>query len=617
MGFSTGNDAVARVKARLNIVDVVQRYVPLKRMGHRWVAPCPFHHETKPSFSVNEEEGFFYCFGCQEKGDVISFYSKINGLEFKEALTQLAREAGVELDEFRRDPGAEQAAKEDRDRARRVVTMHRLAAEHFVANLHAEEGAGCRQYLQGRGLSEETVAAFGLGYSLPGWHGLRTALAKVGIGEDEGVEAGLLKRSEQGRVYDLFRGRLMFPIQDAGGKVVAFGARLIDGTDGPKYINSTDTPIYKKGEHLFGLAQARRVIHQFKKALLTEGYLDVITLHQHGYANAVGVLGTALTPEQVTRLASYASHVELLFDGDAPGRKAALRSARMLLLKGLGCSVTLLPQGEDADSLLKAGGTAALEAVRQQAHAGLDFCLTAVRETESPKEIVAWAKEFLEALDDPAQHAYYLPRILEGLGLEERAFRKALGEFSTQQEREDAPQHTKRKGAWNKRWDRARGDRREESIFTPPDKTPSICTSKEEQLMRFALCFPDAVPELQQEGAAVLLTSPWAVSLWNTLCELCGQQTPECPLQADALLDKLEPQQRARFAEAMVQYDGYCISRETNLEELKRQIALHKNTESIAQLKMQLGCSTSDDSFAALRKIQEIRERELSGRNDG
>lgn len=617
MGFSSGNDAVARVKARLNIVDVVQRYVPLKRMGHRWVAPCPFHHETKPSFSVNEEEGFFYCFGCQEKGDVISFYSKINGLEFKEALTQLAREAGVELDEFRRDPGAEEAAKAQRDRKRRVATMHRLAADHFVTNLLAEDGVSCHQYLRERGLSEETVTAFGLGYSLPGWHGLRTALARAGIGEDEGVEAGLLKRNEQGRVYDLFRGRLMFPIQDAGGKVVAFGARLIDGTDGPKYINSTDTPIYKKGEHLYGLAQARRVIHQTKKALLTEGYLDVITLHQHGYGNAVGVLGTALTPEQVARLASYASHVELLFDGDAPGRKAALRSARMLLLRGLGCSVTLLPQGEDADSLLKAGGTTALEAVRQQARSGLDFCLAAVRETDSPKEIVAWAKEFLEALDDPAQHAYYLPRILEGLGLEERAFRKSLGEFSTEQERQDAPQRAPRKGGWSKRWNRTRGDGREESIFTPPDRTPSVCTSKEEQLMRFALCFPDAVPELEREGAAVLLQSSWAVALWNTLCDVCEQQTAGAPMQPDALLEKLDAQQRARFAEAMMQYDGYCMSRETNLEELKRQIALHKNNESIAQLKMQLGCSTSDDSLAALRKIQEIRERELSGRNDG
>ncbi|GAB7080694.1 DNA primase [Megalodesulfovibrio paquesii] len=615
MGFSSSNDTVAKIKARLNIVDVVQRYVPLKRMGHRWVAPCPFHHETKPSFSVNEEEGFFYCFGCQEKGDLITFYSKINGLEFREALAQLAREAGVELDEQRRDPVAEQAAKNERDRKRRVATMHRMAAEHFVANLHGEQGGPCREYLQGRGLSAETVAAFGLGYSLPGWHGLRTALAGLGIGEAEGVEAGLLKRNEQGRVYDHFRGRLMFPIQDAGGKVVAFGARLIDGSDGPKYINSTDTPIYKKGEHLFGLAQARRVIHQTKKAMLTEGYLDVITLHQHGYANAVGVLGTALTPEQVARLGSYGSHVELLFDGDAPGRKAALRSARMLLEKGLGCSVTLMPQGEDADSLLKAGGTAALEAVRQQAKNGLDYCLAAVRETESPKEIVAWAKEFLEALDDPAQHAYYLPRILEGLGLEERAFRKALGEFSVEKEHEAAPRRKPWSKDWSKGWNK-KGERREASVFTPPEETPAVSASKEVELLRFVLCFPEMTPELQEEGADAMLTSPWAAALWETLCT-CAQGPENSPPQSEALLDKLTPQQRAWFAEAMLLYDGYCSNKETILEDLKRQIALHKNNASVEQLKSQLQGDVCEDSFAALRKIQEIRERELSGRNDG
>lgn len=603
-----GNDAVAQIKARLNIVDVVQRYVQLKRNGHRWVAPCPFHHETKPSFSVNEEEGFFYCFGCQEKGDLITFYSKINGLEFKDALEQLAAEAGVELKNHR-DPQAADAAKAERDRKRRCLAMHRLAAEQFQANIHSEAGTACRAYLERRGLDAATVEAFGLGYSLPSWQGLLDVLHEARYNSMEVVSGGLAKKNDKGNVYDLFRGRLMFPIQDAGGKVVAFGARLLEGDDGPKYINSSDTLIYKKGEHLYGLAQARRVIHQTKKALLTEGYLDVITLHQFGYHNALGALGTALTPEQIQRLGSYASQVELLFDGDGPGRKAAYKAARMLLLQGLGCRVTLLPQGEDADSLLKSGGVDALEAVRGHGQDGLDYCLATVRETTSPKEITQWAKDFIEALDDPAHHAYFLPRLLEGLGLEERAFRKALGEFVTSDEKKSRGLSVY-KGGKNRR----RDFKDESSFFIPTEGTPVSTISKEAELIRFALCFPETVAELHVEGAAILLHSAWAQHLWSVLCTVTENNDS---MQVEALLEQLDSQQRAQYAEAMLQYDGFCSNRESILEELKQQIRCMHDADTVTQLKSQLDCHDSDVSFAALRKIQEIRERELSGRNDG
>ena len=231
-------------------------------------------------------------------GDLIDFYSRINGLDFREALVQLAEEAGVELT---RGNVTSAKSEAEADFKRRAMKMHDLALRHFVANLHSGAGEGCRAYLQQRKISQEMIEAFELGYSLDSWQGLANALQGMGLKQEEGVRGGLLASSEKGgRIYDRFRARLMFPIKNLSGRVVAFGGRIIPGAapeqeEQAKYINSSDSPIYKKGEHLYGLFQARRFISHSRSALLTEGYLDVISLHQHGFNNACGVLGTALT----------------------------------------------------------------------------------------------------------------------------------------------------------------------------------------------------------------------------------------------------------------------------------------------------------------------------------
>ena len=348
--------AIQEIKARLNLVDIARRYVDLKRNGPRWVAPCPFHQETKPSFSINEEEGFFYCFGCQASGDLFDFYGQINGLDFKETLEQLAEEAGVTLE---RGPQKHdgQPAGQTMSKRRQLLKIHEIAAAHFTENLSGRDGAECRDYMARRGISEEVAKLFGLGWSRRDWQSLAEVLRRAGFSESMGVEAALLGKSERGRAYDRFRGRLMFPIRSLSGNVIAFGGRIIANEDEAKYINSSDSQLYKKGEHLYGLQQARRAIATGKPAMLTEGYMDVVTLHQFGYSSAVGVLGTAFTPEQVKRISGFTSHVELLFDGDGPGRKAALRACEMLLTRGLSCKVVLFPEGEDIDSLLRTQGT--------------------------------------------------------------------------------------------------------------------------------------------------------------------------------------------------------------------------------------------------------------------
>jgi DNA primase len=508
---SRNGRAIQEIKARLNMVDVVRRYVELRRVGPRWMAPCPFHQETKPSFSVNEEEGFFYCFGCQAAGDLFDFYGRINGLDFRETLEQLAEEAGVQLDAS--------SSREDRrhdealSRKRRILRMHDLAARHFSRNLTLPQGRECREYMERRGISESMIERFDLGFSLPEWQDLTAVLRRAGFADALGVEAALLGASDKGgqkRTYDRFRGRLMFPIRALGGRVIAFGGRIIPvqqktdqqkkGEDEAKYINSGDSPIYKKGEHLYGLAQARRAVSQQGAAMLTEGYMDVVTLHQFGYEQAVGVLGTALTPEQIKRLSGFTANLELLFDGDRAGRKAALRACEMILPLGLACKVVLFPEQEDIDSLLRGQGKEAFEALRATAQGGLDFCIQTLRGM-APRDAVDWAKNFLRRITLPELISRYASQLATGLGLNEEELR---GRFT------ERARLTGRVGD-------ARGPG-----ATAPHKNRSDL--RDQQIMTFAVRYPHALERLRAAGGHAALVTPRAKALWAKL-ENCDPGT--------------------------------------------------------------------------------------------
>lgn len=412
---------IAEIKARLRIEDVIGRHVELRPAGSRLVAPCPFHQETKPSFSVNPEGGFYYCFGCQASGDIIEFYRAINGLEFGEAVEALAREAGIQT---RRKP--ERRADGGPSRAQ-CLDMHALAAVFYRQILGRPAGQAARDYISGRGLAPEIVERFSLGWAPSGWNELRDHLRSRGFAEAAAEKAGLLSKSSKGSYYDRFRERLIFPIMNLSGQTVAFGGRsLVDG-DGPKYLNSSETPIYTKGEHLYGLYQARRAMSHTKSVLLTEGYVDVLSLHQFGFENSCGVLGTALTPEQVHRLSGLVGQVDLVFDGDNAGRKAALRSAEMILAQGLKCRVVCLPEGEDVDSVLQKEGRERLADLVAKALDGLDYCLRQLSAHQSPKDMLQWATGFMTRLGRLDWRSYYLPKLAAGLGLSEAELRRALG----------------------------------------------------------------------------------------------------------------------------------------------------------------------------------------------
>lgn len=485
-------DVIQAIKSRISLADMARRYVELRSVGSRLVAPCPFHQETKPSFSINEEQGTFYCFGCQASGDIFDFYGRLNGLDFRETLSALAEEAGIRLDTYRADPQARQQRSQKRD----MLKMHELAAAHFHSNLSSSSASVCRAYMEERGLSPELVEKFGLGWSMDAWQDLGDTLRRAGFSLDAAAECGLQSKSHGGRTFDRFRNRLMFPIRNLSGQAIAFGGRIIPALareDDAKYINSSDSPIYKKGEHLFGLFQARPSIAVKKNIILTEGYMDVITLHQYGYTQAVGVLGTALTPEQIKRLSGFSSHLELMFDGDGAGRKAAFRSCEMLLSRGLSCKVILFPDDNDIDSMLHSFGADAVEDLRAHAQDGLSFCISVLRGM-APREAVEWARRFLSQVDMPELFHRFAAELATGLGLSEADLRG---------------------GVLEKRSAAAMPQARR--TVTPH------AISRDREIMTFAVRYPHRLPDLQAAGADLALSAPWALKLWEKIARHCSE----------------------------------------------------------------------------------------------
>ena len=494
------SSAVAAIKAKLKLSDIVRRYAELRQAGSRWVAPCPFHQESKPSFSVNDEEGFYYCFGCQAAGDIFDFYGRVNGLDFRQALAQLSEEAGVELPRSYKESCTQTM---DKDFKNRSLQAYRLAAGHFQANLAKDAGRDCRNYLARRGVSDEIAQRFNLGFSAADWHDLEKFLKNNGMDSEVALKAGLLIRSTSGKIYDRFRGRLIFPIENLASKVIAFGGRAINPEDEPKYINSADSPIYKKGQHLFALDLARSSITKSRRALLTEGYMDVLTLHQFGYTEACGVLGTSLTTEQASRLAGFCSRVDLLFDGDDAGRKAALRNSEMLLMHGLQCRVVSMPDGEDIDSLLRGQGRDFVDALLENAKDALAYCLETVSRW-SPRDMTAWAIIFLSRLTEPALAAYYLPRLASGLGLSENDLRDSL-----KREQKEGPAKTAERAATDKGRNLSRQN----------EETEISRLRQERALIKFVIRNPSKLATLKEKGAGQCLSNPFTAKIWRALEE--------------------------------------------------------------------------------------------------
>ncbi|MDE0411090.1 MAG: DNA primase [Gammaproteobacteria bacterium] len=381
---------------RTDIVELINSYVPLKKKGKEFMACCPFHNEKTPSFTVSQDKQFYYCFGCEAHGTALGFLMEYERLDFLEAVETLAQRAGLEIPRDRTTP-EQQAYRE-------LFGLLEQAHAHFMDMLSRNPAAG--GYLKKRGLSDEIITRFGLGYAQDRFDGLLNRLRQAA---PEGLlmKSGLFKRNERG-MYDLFRNRVMFPIRDRRGRVIGFGGRVLDDAV-PKYLNSPETPVFRKGEVLYGMHEARKAREAQKRVLVVEGYMDVLALAQHGMENTVATLGTATTTPHIQQLYRYTEEIVFCFDGDAAGRRAAWRAAEQTIpvfRDGLEARFLFLPQGEDPDSLVRSQGKAALDEKMKESVPLSTFLFEKLGEdtdTESPAgkaRLAQQARPLLERFPD-------------------------------------------------------------------------------------------------------------------------------------------------------------------------------------------------------------------------
>ncbi len=422
---------VEEIKSRLDIAEIIGQYVQLQKAGRTLKAPCPFHAEKTPSFVVSPERQSWHCFGaCSTGGDVISFVMKREGMEFPEALRMLAEKAGVQLRERRSSP--------EQDKARqRLYAANEAAAGWYHQLLAGDAGREARDYLQRRGLDSETIEAFKLGFSLDDWHAAGEHLTTLGFSERELLGAGLLVEGERG-AHDRFRGRLVFPIWDIKGRVAGFGARAMDDSQ-PKYLNTAQTPLFDKGGTLYALDRAQEAIRAESRAVVVEGYMDVIAAHQHGFRNVIAQMGTALTDRQVRILKRYTTDVVLALDSDQAGTQAMIRGHDVVIEAGgeddrpvavvnwrglvtyqeaasVELRVAVLPEGKDPDDVIRADADS-WRALIADARPVLDYRLDAASsavDLDNPRGRSELVRDFLPllgAVTDPVVRAHYLQRL--------------------------------------------------------------------------------------------------------------------------------------------------------------------------------------------------------------
>ncbi|MGE5544743.1 MAG: DNA primase [Bacillota bacterium] len=351
MNGGRDDELIKEIESRIDIVDIIGERVELSRRGNRYWGLCPFHSEKTPSFSVSQERQLFYCFGCHQGGNVFTFLKNHDKLEFREALQYLAGKAGIDISHYQI---SRSISKDILDNT--IIEINQEAARFYHKLLVSDYGRIAMDYLIQRNVSLESVEKFYLGYAPDDWRQLEEHLLAKGFSIEAITESGLVKRSRKADLYiDFLRNRIIFPIHDLSGRVIGFGGRLIDG-EGPKYLNSAENRVFSKRFHLFGLYHGREAIRATSEVILVEGYMDCLSLHQHGIANVVATLGTAFTREQAKLLKRFTETVLVMYDGDEAGQRETLRALEVLHKEGIDSRVIPLPPGTDPDDLVRAKG---------------------------------------------------------------------------------------------------------------------------------------------------------------------------------------------------------------------------------------------------------------------
>jgi len=464
--------------ARNPIEDVVGQYVSLKRSGSNLFGLCPFHGEKTASFSVAPEKGIYYCFGCHKGGGAINFMMEVEGLSYPDAVRKLAQRAGLEVPEDEQYQSRYRAQE-------RLWALMKEAGRFFNEQLYTPAGAECLSYVQKRGLSKSIVTRFGIGFAPNSWNALVDAMKKKGYTDQELRDADLVGE-KNGRIYDRFRNRLMFPIIDVRGNVIGFGGRVLDDSK-PKYLNSNETLIFNKRKNLFGMNFAKKTKEPYM--ILVEGNIDVVTLHQFGFDNAVASLGTSLTEEQVTLLSRYTEQVVLTYDGDEAGQRAAQRAIPMLEKAGIRVKVLQMKDAKDPDEFLHKFGPDKFKLLLEDSSNRVEYQLNAIArkyelsEDDQRVRFIHEAAELISTLGSAVQREVYGHRVAEigkisfdSMKLEiGKAFKRRMARERTKQERIDlAPAQALQPKARSIRYDNMKSAMAEEGIIAQVLREPAL-----------------------------------------------------------------------------------------------------------------------------------------------
>ncbi len=555
-------DKLQEIRDAAPIEEVVGRYVKLERRGRNLTGLCPFHSETKPSFTVSPDKGIFYCFGCQAGGNVISFVMQYHKLSFPEAAQELARRYGISLS--LKDLGPEEGRRAQKRRL--FHDLHQEALAFYAATLEGKAGKPGRDYLAQRGLTPEIIKTYRLGYAPPEWDGLRRHLASRGLSLEAAAEVGLLLPRASGGYYDRFRDRVMFPIFDRQDRAVAFGGRTI-GEGEPKYLNSPESPLYSKGRLLYGLPQAREALRLQDLALVVEGYLDLLALRVHGVAPVVATLGTALTREQVRLLKSLVSRVVLVFDGDTAGARAMCRAFPLFSQEGVPVRVIPLPAGLDPDTYVQAHGPELFASPWDAAQPWLAFLLDHLIQThgsaiEGRVKVTEELRPYFQALQDPVEQGLWLKFAAERLGLPEADLRRSLTQT--------APET-----AW------------------PREKDSGISINLEKGLLRWVLQHPGAVPPEELAEWAEDMEDPGVQELLRLLAAHCRNHPT---LNASFLIDYLEEEDQKKELCALMVGNGEFsqLSPDLVAEDWRRAVHRRRLQRAREELKRKLAQAAQD-----------------------
>lgn len=540
-------DKIAEIRERAPIAEIIGNYVSLKKSGNSLRGLCPFHNEKTPSFYVHPARGFYHCFGCKASGDVFSFLMHVEAKTFPEVARDLAEQTGVELPTY--DPRREAELQRSKKQTDRLASLMDEATEFYRAQLREHPDAGAaRKELSDRGISEQSAARFRLGYAPHGWDSLVRFFEQSGVSPADAETVGLIvgRRSGRGH-YDRFRHRLMFPIADVHGRVVAFSGRALPSVPSmesqkeppAKYLNSPDNPLYHKGEVLYGLHEGRVKIRRHEEAILCEGNFDLVALHQAGFENAVAPMGTAFTEAHAKLLKRFAPKVVLLFDGDRAGRKAAREAYQVLRRVALHGHVVTLPEGDDPDSFLRQHGTDALRSRIVSAPTIVEHLIDDAAATVEPNprakaDAIAKLGPILAEIESPIERGLYVERVARkfgviDVGLVKRELRRGLGRS------------------------KARPSSRRDAVQQP------IATQVSElqlKLISIVIDHPSLIAVQHARKLGQLLTSPDLRAIFDVILRMVDRQGS---LDVTTLLDELHDNQFRSWLEAKLAVQEHSI----------------------------------------------------------